>query len=49
MKLEIYKYIDFKSLFEDLYKEKEKELENDKYVADHYKHILDFYTEYKDF
>jgi hypothetical protein len=49
MNTEIYKYIDFKSLFEDLYKEKETELEEEKYVADHYKYILDFYSEYKDF
>ena len=49
MNIEIYKYINFKSLFEDLYKEKENELEEEKYVAYHYKHILDFYSEYKDF
>jgi hypothetical protein len=39
-------YIDFKSLFQDLYKEKESELEEEKYVADHFKQILEFYNEY---
>jgi len=37
-------YIDFKSLFQDLYKEKESELEEEKYVADHFKQILEFYN-----
>lgn len=40
------KYIDFKMLFQDLYNEKESELEKEKYIADHFKQILEFYTKY---
>jgi hypothetical protein len=46
MNLNTNHYINFKSLFEDLYKEKENEMEEEKIIADHYKQILEFYKDY---
>ena len=49
MNISINNFIDFTSLFEVIFKEQHSDLEEEKYVADHYRYILDFRDDFSNF